>query len=339
MPLIPNALYEKIRFQEPQITLTCPAVGRMWLISLCALMAIVQSALTDAFSSLFLALVSVFTALMTEFLILDKNSRTALFKDGSTVASALVFSLLLPNRLSPVYAAIGAIFAVAVIKHSFGGLGANWLNPAAGAWLFVRLSWPASFHRALEGSTLSLDDFITQSGFPSTDFAVFLNNKVFSLFGTKLPDFYADLFASSAPGIIADRGIMALLLGSIIIMAFQAGRPMVPLFWISVFAIFTRMTGAFHYGEGWWKGDIIFALCTGGTIAAAFILAAEPVTSAKSSWGILGSAIAGGFFAWLFRYHGDEPYGAVFSILVVNALLPVIRNIETSRLYVKRKAP
>jgi electron transport complex protein RnfD len=164
----------------------------------------------------------------------------------------------------------------------------------------------------------------------------FLNRTIFAFTETELPDFYLDLFVSPNPGIIADRGVFALLLGTIIIIAFQANRSLIPLLWLTVFAFFTRLAGGFPFGSGWWKGDILFALCTGGTFASAFILAADPVTNAKSYWCILGTAMVGGFLAWFFRYPGTEPYGAVFSVLVINALLPMVRNIESRWFYEKR---
>jgi electron transport complex protein RnfD len=129
----PNALYAKHLFQRPQINISCPATGRMWLVNLCALMAIFQSAFTDSFYSFLLAISAVFAAVLTEYLIVVPKGKTALLKDGSAVATALILTLLLPNYISPIYAIIGAVFAIGVVKHCFGGLGSNWLNPAAGA--------------------------------------------------------------------------------------------------------------------------------------------------------------------------------------------------------------
>ena len=72
-------------------------------------------------------------------------------------------------------------------------------------------------------------------------------------------------------------------------------------------------------------------------MVAAFILAAEPVTSAKSKFCCIWSAIAGGFFAWLFRFQGGEAYGAIFSVLLINGFLPVARYIEDSLRFFKGK--
>ncbi|MDR1058277.1 MAG: RnfABCDGE type electron transport complex subunit D, partial [Treponema sp.] len=342
--------YDRLNFQKPQVNLARPAAGRMWLVSLCALMAVVQSGMGDNFSSLIAALSAVLAAVLTEFLILHKRGRVFNLKDGSAAASALILALLLPNRISPVYAAAGAVFAIAVVKHSFGGLGSNWLNPAAGGWLFIRFSWPSAFSAALETSPLSLLAGSLSRGLANPQdsplgilkidggglFAVpsgidslvrsFFNTFVFSAAGTELPGGYIDLFFSPAPGIIADRGVLALLLGSVIITASQVSRAWVSALWLAVFGFLVRLAGALPYGGGWWRGDVLFAFCSGGTLAAAFLLAADPATGAKSNWGIFLAALAGGVFAFLFRYQGGEPYGAVFAVVLVNALLPLVRK-------------
>ena len=352
-----SVILERLRFQKPQINLARSTAARMWLVNICAFLAIVQSSLGDSYSSMIVAAGAVAAAVLTEFLILFKSGRVRALKDGSAVASALILTLLLPNRIFPLYAAAGAVFAMAVIKHSFGGLGSNWLNPAAGGWLFIRLSWPASFSRALESSPLSLLSESINRGvsnpegsplgilkidaaglFPAAThldntLGSLLNKTVFSFAGAELPGGYLDLFASPFTGIIADRGVFFLLLGTIIITACQASRSWVPAVYLGVFCILVRFAGALPYGGELWKGDVLFALCSGGTLAAAFFLFSDPATGAKSNGGLFFAAAAGGGVAFLFRYYGGEPYGAVFAVVFINAMLPLIRVFEGSRLY------
>ena len=342
---------------KPQISLARPTALRMWLVSFSALMAVLQSSLTDSFHSLIVAFSVVAAAVLTEFLILYKSGRQRALKDGSAVASALILTLLLPNQISPFYAAAGAVFAMAVIKHSFGGIGSNWLNPAAGAWLFIRFSWPASWKLALEGSPLSLlaesmsRGLSISEGSPlgilkidapgffaaatSADGSVrtFFNNTVFSFFGAELPGGYLDLLVSRLPGIIADRGVLALLAGTIIITASQVNRSWIPAVYLAFFGILARLAGALPYGGTYWNGDVFFAFCSGGTLAAAFFLAADPATGAKSNAGILFVAALGGILAFFARFFGAEAYGAVFAALFINAALPLLRMIEGRSLY------
>jgi len=330
--------FNKNRFDKPLINLVRSTPGRMWLVSLCALLAVIQSSFGDSGSSLFVALGAVAAAVLTEFLILHKSGKAKAIRDGSAVASALILALLLPDRISPSYAALGAVFAIAVIKHSFGGLGSNWLNPAAGGWLFIRLSWPSLFTRALEGSPMGALGMDTAATNLDGIVRTFLNNTLFSLIRVELPEGYIDLFSSPFPGIIADRGVFALLAGTIIITACHVNRSWIPAIYLFVFGSLTAFAGALPCGGEYWKGDVISALCTGGTLVAAFFLAADPATGAKSNWYIAFTAAAGGLIAFLFRFFGAEPYGAVFAAVLVNALLPLVRIVEKRRLYEKQGA-
>ena len=334
-------LLDKHLTQKPQINLARSTVSRMWLMNICAFMAIFQSSMTDSYSSMLIALAAVFSAVLTEYLIINRGRGARTLLDGSAVASALILTLLLPNRISPIYAAAGAVFAIAVIKHSFGGLGSNWLNPAAGGWLFVRFSWPGQFKQALEGSLLSGSPFGGAGNLfaatmpPDNSLRSFLNSNIFSLTGVQLPGGYIDLFTSHFPGIIADRGVFALLLGTIIITAFRVNRSWIPLVYLLVFGFLVRMAGALPYGDVLWNGDVIFSICTGGTLVAAFFLAADPASGSKSNLGILIAVIAAGALAFSFRFFGYEPYGAVLSLLLINAILPLLRALENRLLYKK----
>ena len=338
-----NIYIENNESQKPQINLARSTASRMWLVNLCAFMAIVQSSLSDSYSSLFVALGAVSAAVLTEFLLFGRNEKMIL--NGSAVATALILTLLLPNRISPIYSAAGAFFGIAIIKKSFGGLGANWLNPAAGGWLFVRFSWPAVFTNALSGSPLSsLGNGVISSninGFFAAPTPMdgilnsFFNRTIFSLLGVELPAGYMDLFASRFPGIIADRGVFALLLGTLIIIASQVNRSWIPLVYLAVFGILVRFFGG---QDGAMYGDILFALCTGGTLVAAFFLAADPATGAKSRRGIFFATAAAGGISFVFRFFGNEPYGVVFAAVFINAMLPVIRVFERHRLFERKGA-
>jgi len=321
MPETAKRLLERVQYQKPQINLSVPTLVRMWLVSGGAFLVVIQSSLGDAFASLFVAISVLAAAVLTEYLFLYKSGRTAAIKDGSAVASALILTLLLPNQISPLYAAAGAVFAIVVVKNGFGGLGSNWLNPALGGWLFIRFSWPASFERALESSPLFI---FPQGGGISTGI---------SALGDTLYSGYLSLLVSPFPGIIADRGGWALLAAALLITVFRVNRFWIPLVYLAVFSFLVRFAAALPYEGQAWAGDVLFAICTGGTLAAAFLLVCDPVTSAKSPAGMLLAAVAAGVLAFFFRYYAAEPYGAFFAVALVNTMIPLLRIFERRKLY------
>ncbi|MFP3042714.1 RnfABCDGE type electron transport complex subunit D [Treponema primitia] len=341
---------QRVLFQKPQVNLACSSSTRMWMMSVCAGLAILQSSMTDSFASLFIALSAVAGALLTELLIDDISLRRFLrsgggpekglagvYRDGSAVASALILTLLLPNQINPLLAFIGSMFAMAVVKHSFGGLGCNWVNPALGAWLFIRIGWPGAFADALKDSSLAVPGTLASAIFEQETLDTFwtplLNKTIFSLTSSELPGGYTDLLVYSGPGIIAERGLLGLLVGTIIITACQVNRSWISFSYLGVYCLLIRAFGAFPLGGVLGGGDMLFGLLSGGTLVAAFILAADPATGPKSRIGVLIVTVLSGVLSFVFRYWGFEPYGAFFAIVLLNALVPLFRYFETQFFY------
>jgi electron transport complex protein RnfD len=338
--------------RTPQIHMTVPTATRMWLISLCSFLVVLQSSLSDSFSSLFIALASVGTGVFAEWIIGVSSKRYTL-KDGSAVASALVFTLMLPHQIHPLYAVFGTLFAILVVKHSFGGLGTNWLNPAIGGWLFIRFSWPKVFAEALQGSPLSAlavelqKGIVDPAGSPlgilkiagfkgsPTDNMVtnVLNGSLFSRLGAQIPGGYVDYFNFSGSGIIADRGIGILLLGTVLILAVGFARVWIPALFLTCYTILLRIFGALPLGGTWGSGDMLFGLLTGGTLVAAFLMAVDPTTGPKSNSGAAVIVLLSAMAAYFFRYLGIDSYGAFLAIALGNVFVPLIRDWESRIFY------
>jgi electron transport complex protein RnfD len=208
-----------------------------------------------------------------------------------------------------------------LVKYSFGGLGANWANPALMAWLFIRLSWPALFDNApaLASPGPGLD----------TAFRDFLNHTVFAVTGAELPSGYMAMFLGLGnQGIIADRGLPLLVLGTILLTATQANRAWIPGLYLGVYAVLVRLFGALPGGGAVGEGDVLYCLFSGGTLAVAFFVVSDPVTGAKTWPGMFAVSVLAAAGAFLFRYPGGELYGALPAAALVNALLPLIRTLE-----------
>ncbi|MHC6202571.1 RnfABCDGE type electron transport complex subunit D [Breznakiellaceae bacterium SP9] len=301
----------------PQLNLSRSTAFRMRMLSICALLAIIQSSLSDNFASLFIALSACGAAFLTELLLFYRTKRAAVIRDGSSLVTALVLSLLLPNTINPVYAAIGTFFAIAIVKHSFGGLGANWLNPAVGGWLFVRFSWPQLFAPLVPAARAGESFF--DGGLRS----------VLNALGAALPQGYIDFFFNARAGMIVDRGVLGFMVGLILLCSTQACRAWLSVTYLAMFALFIRVLSSM---------DVLLGLLSGGTLAAAFLLTVDPGTAAKSQAGAVVLALLAGAAAGIFRYAGGEAYGVVYAAALVNVLVPLVRSIE-SKYSAKRRCP
>ena len=311
-----------------QINIARPTATRMWLVFCCAFLAVIQSAISDAGASFAVAVTALLAAIMAELLMTSTVHGLNKVKDGSAAASAMVLALLLPNEIHPVYAALGAAFAMVVVKHSFGGLGSNWMNPALGGWLFIRFSWPQAFNRALEGMAESAPQAASAG---DQIIGNFLNKYIFRFLGAELPPGYIDIFSLQSSGIIADRAMLALALSVAVIAAVEISRSWLSLVYLAVFGFLFRMTGA---GEGgWWNGDVIFAFFSGGTLVTAFILIVDPSSGAKSIPGNIIVVVLAAVLSIVFRVFASVFFGCFFAVALVNALTPFLRKMERRLLF------
>jgi electron transport complex protein RnfD len=305
-----------------QISIARPTSARMWLVFCCAFVAVIQSSAGDGGASLAVALAALVAAVLTELLMTSTVHGLNKIKDGSAAASALVLALILPNHIHPVYAALGAAFAMAVVKHSFGGLGSNWMNPALGGWLFIRFSWPQAWPLA--------EDFSPMGSAVDQTIRAFLN-KMFLLWGAELPAGYIDLFSMQSSGIIADRAVLTLVLAIAVIAAFEISRSWLSVLYLAVFGFLFRMVG--DANGIWWNGDVLFAFFSGGTLVTAFILVVDPASGAKSAVGNIIVVVLAAVLSLAFRVYADAFYGCFFAVALVNALTPFVCSIERRFLY------
>ena len=324
----------------------------MWIVSACLLVPILQSAGTDGFRSLIIAAITVGTALGMEFF-LCAGSDTRSYTDGSAVASALILCLILPNNINLFMPFIGTIFGIVVVKKSFGGLGSNWINPAAGAWLFLRFSWPETFDTALKGSALSMLSSSVSKGMsdpggsplallkvsgwkPGNVDAIitsWLNDTILIPLGAELPGAYTDFMHSSLPALIIDRGVLGFLLISVLLLSSGIVRWILPFVYLVFYIVAVRIWGALPYGGQLFGGDMLFSLLSGSTLLGAFIFAGNPATGTKTRTGTVILAAFAGFLAYWFRFRGGDAYGLIPSITVVNVLAIIARRIEHRSLY------
>ncbi|MCL2192383.1 MAG: RnfABCDGE type electron transport complex subunit D [Treponema sp.] len=316
---------------KAQVNISRPTSERMWLLCGLSFLAVVQSAIGDAGASVYVALAALVAALLSELFVTYREHGPKKIRDGSAAASAMVLVLLLPNQIHPMYAALGAIFAIVVVKHSFGGLGSNWMNPALGGWLFIRFSWPSTFALVLD----TADGYIGETG-SVVDLTVrdFLNRTVFTVFGAELPTGYIDIFWLETSGIIADRAVLALFLLVAIMFAFRTGRMWISVVYLAVFTLLVRLVGDLPFEGYLMQGNVVLALLSGGTLVTAFILIAEPSSGAKSIPGNVVMAVLAAVLSVTFRYFGGEFYGGFFAVALVNALTPLLSRLERRALYV-----
>jgi electron transport complex protein RnfD len=129
--------------------------------------------------------ISILTCMGTEALLQKLCRRKITVSDGSAALTGILLAYNLSSHVPLWIPVAGGIFAIAIAKQAFGGLGANIFNPALAGRAFLLASWPKHMTEFVKPLT---PDAVTQA----TPLTMFKEAKVHSL--AQLDLSYLDLF-------------------------------------------------------------------------------------------------------------------------------------------------
>lgn len=316
----------------------------MWSVSLALLPAAIWGFIMFGLSSLWIVLVSIISAMLAEYLLNKAYNKSSLW-DGSAFLTGLLIGLNMPPAMAGLawlYVPIGAsFFAIFIVKGAFGGLGNNWMNPALGGRVFVFFSWTKQmtvwkaplFGEVLGSGTTPLLDGVTGAtplgsvkagllGYSgSASGPLELLNEVWS---SSLS--YLDLFIGRTGGSIGEISALLLLVGAIFLIIKKIIRWEIFVSYLGTFILFIWIFAGKSFGTGFFTGDILFHLFTGGLILGVFFMATDMVTSPITAKGMIIFGAGCGFLTFLFRNYGANPEGVSLAIIVMNIIVPIINR-------------
>ncbi len=327
----------------------------MWTVSLCLVPAGIWGVYIFGYHSLFVLLASVLAALAGEFIIAQLQGKFTL-SDGSAFLTGLLIGYNMPPGIPVYIPVIASLFAIAVVKWSFGGLGANWMNPALAGRVFVFFSWtspmatwtlpktlvgidavtgpsPLGFLKTglidYSGSAKGPIEFLRSRNYPVTAIdgrvTEWLNAHLFS--GREIGGGYIDLFLGNIPGCIGEVSALLLLAGTVFLFIKKIISWEIPAAYLFTFGILTWIFGGIKFGAGFFNGDFMFHFLAGGLILGVFYMATDMVTSPLTPKGMLIFGFGAGFLTFLIRLYGSFPEGVSLAILLMNIFVPLINRV------------
>ena len=246
--------------------------------------------------------------------------------DGSALITGVLLAFNLPSNLPLWIVVLGALFAIGVVKMSFGGLGCNLFNPALAGRVFLLLSFPAQMTSwPVVGQVTAYTDAVTTA----TPLAVMkgLINGVPGMSADQLPAAF-DLFLGNNPGCIGEVSALAVLLGLGYLLLRRIITWHIP---VSILATVFVLTSLMHWVDPAKYADGLTHLLTGGVLLGAVFMATDYVTSPMNHRGMLLYGVCIGLLTVVIRLFGAYPEGMSFAILIMNAFTPLINT------YVKPK--
>jgi len=196
----------------------------------------------------------------------------------------------------------------------------NIFNPALAARAFLMASWPKHM-------TDFIRPFSVDAVTSATPLMMIDEGKAQNL--AELGLNYWDLFLGRRGGCIGEVCILALVVGA----AFLLWKKYI---WWQTPAGFILSVGFLSWvfaGKGFFRGDFLFSILCGGLVLGAFFMATDYVTTPLTRTGQLVFGIGCGLITFIIRKYGGYPEGVSYSILMMNAVTPIIDRYVKPRIY------
>jgi len=254
------------------------------------------------------------------------------FKDFMEMKGAITGALIvltLPPYVPLYVLPIAAFIAIVIAKQMFGGFGRNLFNPALTARVMLLVAFPSVMSRFLLPTTnifqnglfnISLQPLDTISSATTLTTAKEIIRR-----GGELPFLSTDLwlpsFLGNTAGSIGEVSALAILVGMLILLISRVITWHVSFSYLGSFIIFTTLIWTFNIGQ---VLDPVTQLLSGGLLFGAIFMATDFVTSPLHARGKIIFGIGCGLLTVLIRTYSSYPEGVGFSILLMNALVPII---------------
>lgn len=275
--------------------------------------------------ALLVACVAACLATETMFFWVRKKPFSSLL-DGSAIITGILLAMTLPPSFPISLATIGAVVSIAIGKQIFGGLGHNIFNPALVGRAFLATAFPVAMTTWIPPATLKID---------IATFATPLGNLKFEsaiAHGTLTP--LEDLFWGNIGGCIGETSAIALLIGGLYLLFRRTIDWRIP---VGIVLSLTAFTGAFWLADPGKYASPLFHLLAGGLLIGAFFMATDMVTSPVTRPATWIYALGIGFITGLIRLFGGYPEGVMYSILLLNAFVPLMNTYIRPRILGQRR--
>lgn len=233
--------------------------------------------------------------------------REKVYFDGSALVTGALLALSLPAGTSLWAAALAGIFATAVVKQLFGGIGHNLFNPAMAGRALLMLAFP----QTLSGFT-ALDATAT-----ATPLATLEKNSITSM------------LVGLENGSMGETSALLLLLGGAYLYLRGTIRLQTPLIYLGSFAFTVWVLG----GPYPFTGPVAAHVLSGSVMMGAFFIVTDYTTKPTSFWGELVYLFGAGVLTALLRLYGPWPEGVCFAVLLMNLTTPLLDYLTRPSVY------
>jgi len=264
----------------------------------------------------------VFCCMVTEAIFAAMRRKPFSLADCSAIVTGVILAFSLPWNSPWHVTIIGSVMAIALGKAIFGGLGFNLFNPAMVGRAFVMLAFsgamaaPAFVNNDIDHlnpvfSLLGVDADVISSATPMTAFKE-----------QGIGANWLRLFLGNTNGSIGETSALACLVGGLYLCIRKTASWQIPAGSIVAAGGIAAALAIFKHDPGLVGQHVL----GGALLFGAFFIATDPVTSPITPRGKFIFGLAFGALVMFIRLFSGYPEGVMFSVLLANAISPLINR-------------
>ena len=248
---------------------------------------------------------------------------------SAVFVTGLIFTLSLPPTIPYWMAVVGIVAGVAFGKMVFGGFGQNVFNPAMVGRCFIYITFPLQMtNRWVEPFWGGLGG-LTHWSAPLDSLTQATPLDAIRL-GGSMP--WQDLLLGRTSGSIGEMSAILILLGGLFIVIKKAASWRLVLACLLGGIVSSGILRAAGFGQ---IPDPVTTLLAGSFLFGAFFIVTEPVSGAKTKTGQWIYGLMIGSLIVVLRGFSNFSEGVMFSVLIMNAFVPIldqtIRQIQAKK--------
>ena len=292
---------------QPQVRTATDTPRLMRTVIFALLPAVAVSVWQFGWRALLMILISVASAVFFEWAYRRLLKKSCTVGDCSAALTGLLLAMTMPSSAPLWLPVIGTLFGIVVVKQVYGGIGKNFLNPALAARAFLLASYAVALGRFSVPSSLS----------GAVDGVSMATPLSYLYGGEALPGYFTvqGMLLGMRPGALGEVSALALLLGGLYLILRKVISWRIPASFLGTVALLTLIFGHEGYGHAEF---MLYNLCSGGLLLAAFFMATDYATSPVTLNGQLLYGFGCGALTVLIRYFGGYPEGVTYAILLMN---------------------
>lgn len=254
-------------------------------------------------------------AILTEYIIQKAMKKPVTINDYSAAITGLLVAFNVPASAPWWLTFIGSVFAIAVVKQLFGGLGHNFMNPALAARAMLLASWPVQMTSWVQPGADAVATATPLAALKGPEAAV----------ATKAG--LIDLFTGNVGGCVGETSAILLIIGGVYLIYRGVITYVIPAYYIGTVAILTFVFGGFD------PQMVLYHVLAGGLIMGAFFMATDYASSPVTPKGQIIYAVGCGVLTSVIRLWGGYPEGVSYSILLMNVAAPLIDKYTSPKVF------